>query len=343
MARIGVLSYRLGGVDGVSVEAAKWVRALRALGHEVTTVAGEGTADRVVEGLSHRASGPVDEAALSAALGGLDLVVVENLVSLPLNPRAVEATYRALSGRAALFRHHDLPWQRPGGTGAPPPRTGTLWRHVTINERSRVELAGRGVEATTLYNAFDLDPPPGERRRTRERLGVGDERLVLMPSRAIPRKNVGGALALCEALGATLWILGPAEDGYDEALARLVASSAAPVRRGRPAEVGVADAYAACDLVVVASTWEGFGNPVLESVAHRRPLAAFAYPVLAEITATGLALFDLDDVAGLAAELRAPDLARREANVAVARAHFDLADLPRRLAPLVEDLLAGSR
>ncbi len=343
MARVGVVSYRLGGVDGVSVEAAKWVGALRALGHEVATVAGEGTADHLVAGLSHRATGPVDETALAASLEDCDLVVVENLVSLPLNPRAVEATYRALAGRAALFRHHDLPWQRPEGEGAPPPRTGPRWRHVTINELSRAELAARGVAATTLYNAFDLDPPLGERRATRERLGVGEEPLLLMPSRAIARKNVPGALALAEALGATLWILGPAEDGYDETLEGLVAASAAPVRRGRPVGVGVADAYAACDLVVVASTWEGFGNPVIESVAHRRALAVHPYPVLAEITALGLAFLDLADVAAVAAELAAPDHATREANLALARAHFDLADLPGRLAPLVGDLLATSR
>ncbi len=342
MARVGVVSYRLGGVDGVSVEAAKWHGALATLGHEVTTVAGEGSAEHLVAGLAARATVSVDESALERALAGCDLVVVENLVSLPLNPRAVEATYRALAGRAAIFRHHDLAWQRPGGSDTPP-RTGKRWRHVTINERSRAELAARGVAALTLYNAFDLDPPIGERHGTRARLGVGDGRLALMPSRAIARKNVPGALALCEALGATLWILGPAEDGYDDELDRLVAASAAPVIRGRPEGVDVADAYAACDLVVVASTWEGFGNPVLESVAHRRPLAVNPYPVLDEITATGLRFFDLTDVGAIAAELDAPDLARRAANLALARAHFDLADLPRRLAPLVGELLAGSR
>ncbi|HET8991396.1 MAG TPA: glycosyltransferase family 4 protein [Acidimicrobiales bacterium] len=342
MARVGVVSYRLGGVDGVSVEAAKWCGALAALGHEVTTVAGEGTAEHLVAGLAARATGPVDGRALERALAGCDLVVVENLVSLPLNPHAVEATYRALAGRAALFRHHDLAWQRPGGPDAPP-RTGDRWRHVTINERSRVELAARGVAALTLYNAFDLDPPVGERHGTRARLGVGDGRLALMPSRAIARKNVPGALALCEALGATLWILGPAEDGYDDELDRLVAAGAAPVIRGRPEGVDVADAYAACDLVIVASTWEGFGNPVLESVAHRRPLAVNPYPVLTEITATGLRFFELTDVEAIAAELDAPDLTRRAANLALARAHFDLADLPHRLAPLVGELLAGSR
>jgi len=39
-----------------------------------------------------------------------------------------------------------------------------------------------------------------------------------MPSRALPRKNVEGALALCEALDAVFWLLGPAEDDYEETL-----------------------------------------------------------------------------------------------------------------------------
>ncbi len=89
-----------------------------------------------------------------------------------------------------------------------------------------------------------------------------------------------GAIRLAQGLGATLWILGPAEDGYDTELANILASSGVPVRRGLHHELDVHDAYAASDLVVVPSTWEGFGNPVLESVTHRRPLAAYPYPVL---------------------------------------------------------------
>ena len=65
----------------------------------------------------------------------------------------------------------------------------------------------------------------------------------------------------------------------------------------------MADAYAACDLVVFPSTWEGFGNPVIESIAARRACAAFPYPVLSEILAAGVrcsistddpAMFDTD-------------------------------------------------
>ncbi|HSH23456.1 MAG TPA: hypothetical protein VK975_05265, partial [Acidimicrobiales bacterium] len=47
-----VLSFRLGGPDGVSVEAAKWAWALARLGFSVGTVAGEGDADVIVPGLA---------------------------------------------------------------------------------------------------------------------------------------------------------------------------------------------------------------------------------------------------------------------------------------------------
>jgi hypothetical protein len=45
------LSYRLGGPDGVSVEAAKWQWALERLGYQVRTVAGAGPVDVLVPGL----------------------------------------------------------------------------------------------------------------------------------------------------------------------------------------------------------------------------------------------------------------------------------------------------
>jgi len=76
-----------------------------------------------------------------------------------------------------------------------------------------------------------------------------------------------------------LWLLGPAEDGYDEELEALVLDSSTSVRRMMPEGVTMSDVYAAADLVVMSSTWEGFGNPVLESVTHRRPLALNPYPV----------------------------------------------------------------
>ena len=47
-----IVSFRLGGTDGVSIEAGKWAWALGRLGFEVVTVAGSGPVDRLVPGLS---------------------------------------------------------------------------------------------------------------------------------------------------------------------------------------------------------------------------------------------------------------------------------------------------
>jgi glycosyltransferase involved in cell wall biosynthesis len=339
MSRVAVVSFRLGGTDGVSIEATKWVRALSELGHQVSTVAGSGDADRLIPGLCVDAPSAPTFTELSTALEPFDLVIVENLASLPLNVAARDVLYRVLSGRVSLFRHHDLPWQRAHLAHLEGPRDEPKWRHVTINELSRRELRERGINATVIYNHFDCSPPPGRREATRRALRIGNETLVGLPTRAIPRKNVEGALALCEELDAVLWIMGLAEDGYGEELDRLVRASRVAVRRLLPNGFTMADAYAACDLVVMPSTWEGFGNPVLESVTHRRALALNPYPVAREILSFGFTFFDLSDVASLRRFIEHPDEGIFNANLEIARRHFNLEDLPRRLEEIVNEML----
>src|SRR5476649_1528341 len=112
MPGAALISFRLGGSDGVSVEAAKWAGALRRLGFEVTTVAGSGPVDHLLPGLGIDAPEPPDDAEIDDALRGADLVVVENLCSLPLNAPAAAAVARVLRARRAVLHHHDLPWQR---------------------------------------------------------------------------------------------------------------------------------------------------------------------------------------------------------------------------------------
>nr|MDQ3990576.1 hypothetical protein [Actinomycetota bacterium] len=62
---VTVLSFRLGGADGVSVAAAQWVTALGRMGCRVRTVAGSGSADRLVPGLDSDATRPPRRAALA--------------------------------------------------------------------------------------------------------------------------------------------------------------------------------------------------------------------------------------------------------------------------------------
>jgi glycosyltransferase involved in cell wall biosynthesis len=237
-----------------------------------------------------------------------------------------------------VLHHHDLPWQRPstaGITDLPPRPVGAL--HVTINACSRADLRERGIDAVAITNAFALDAPPGDRDGARRTMGFGpDEVVVLQPARAIPRKNVPAAVEYVGALAALVaprpvrfWLTGPAEDGYEAELDLLLARVPVPVTVGLGPSP--ADAYAAADVVVFPSTVEGFGNPVIESVVARRPLVVGHYPVLDEILAHGFDFFALDEPAAVAKLLDHPDPKLLDRNLAIAREHYDLRDLPRRI------------
>ena len=121
----------------MAVEAAKWRGALTGLGFDTYTVAGHGAVDHLLPGLAIGAAEPPTTGELAGALARADLVVVENLCSLPLNPGAAAAVAASLAGRPAVLHHHDLPWQRPAYVHHPPPPTDPRWRHVTINRLSQ--------------------------------------------------------------------------------------------------------------------------------------------------------------------------------------------------------------
>jgi mannosylglucosylglycerate synthase len=340
------VSSRLGGTDGVSIEANKWMRALESLGFTTRRVAGElfGSEPGDVElpwlALHPRDATAPDPAQLTPTLDAGAVTVVENICSLPMNVGASRAVAQSLgdTGTRVVLHHHDLPWQRPQSesiTDFPPRPPGAL--HVTINARSRAELGQRGIDAVEITNAFDVDAPEGNRRDSRLALGFADnEIVVLQPARAIPRKNVPAAIRYAEALAELVaprpvrfWITGPAEDGYESVLDDLLRACRVPVTVGLGSSP--ADAYAAADVVVFPSTVEGFGNPVIESVIARRPLVVGHYPVLDEILAHGFELFALDEPEAVAKFLADPDPARLERNLARARQHYALVDLPGRI------------
>ncbi|MCU1449510.1 MAG: hypothetical protein JWP02_1680 [Acidimicrobiales bacterium] len=320
----------------MSVEAAKWAGVLTELGFDVVSVAGEGPVDHVVEGLSINDIRPPSTTALRRALGVADLVVAENICSLPLNMQAAGAVADVLAGRPAVLHHHDLPWQRDrfaGLTGFPP--EDRSWLHVTTTELSARQLAERGICATVVHNAFETDASGGNRHLARAAIGVGPgERLLVQPTRALPRKNVPGGVALAEALGATFWLTGDAEEGYGPELARVFDSARVRTIHGNPG-LEPADVYAAADAVVLPSTWEGFGNPAIESAVHRRPLAIGEYPVAEELRAFGFDWFPVSDPGPLRAWLEHPDVEVLDVNHAVARRHFSLLRLRRQLRHLL--------
>ena len=155
-----------------------------------------------------------------------------------------------------------------------------------------------------------------DRADARAALGVAaPTRPPAQPTRALERKNIAGGIRLAAAVGGTYWLLGPAEDGYGPELDRLVADAPCPVLLGPGAAgLSITEAYAACDVVVLPSTWEGFGNPSIESATHRRPLAIGPYPVARELAAFGFRWFDSAVPDPLAAWLAHPDATLLEHN-----------------------------
>ncbi len=317
--------------------AATWCQIFRELGWSVTTVAGDGPVDRLLPGLAMYADAPPTDSDVAAALGDVDLVVVENLCTIPLNLPAARAVTRVLQGRAAILHHHDPPWQRDHHahvTELPP--VDPAWRHVTINRLTEAQMRERGMHATTIYNGFDLTAN-GDRVSTRKALDVAqDERLVLHPVRAITRKDVPAALTLAEGLQATYWLAGPAEDGYDDRLTRILAGARCRVIH-RPPPFAMADAYAAADVVAFPSTWEGFGNPPIEAAIHRRPVAVGPYPVADELRSLGFRWFDPTDPAALDAFLHHPDESLHDVNETLARTHFGLDRVRADLRSLLDE------
>ena len=346
MPAVAVVSFRLGGADGVSVEAASWCSALRSLGFEVRTVAGRGPVDRTIPGLAWPVdpSSPATTAAdVHAAIDGCDIVVVENLCSLPLHLPATESVTTALRGRPAVLHHYDLPWERSrfADLGWSPPDD-PAWRHVCISRHAAGTLRRiTGIEARVEHLRIDPGWARGGRRAdARAALGSADgDRLLLQPSRALERKGIADAVALAEAVGATYWLTGPAEEGYEDELAAVLGGARGRVLRGLPPGLTMPDAYAAADAVVVASTWEGFGLPLLEAAVSRKPLAVRRYPVAHELEEEyGFRWLPIDDPAAVRAAMDRPDEADLDANESAVRTHLDLAHLARRLAAILDGL-----
>lgn len=343
------VSFRFGPTDGVSVVSRTWMRALEQMGYAVTTVSGEDGSDTVIDGLGLTPSGRDIEAItgdLESSLCDVDLVVVENLLTIPLNLDASRAARTALRGRHVIVHHHDPPWHRERFahiTELPVDSPG--WQHVSINHVLQTELLERGIHSTLIYNGF-TQPSPHElaSRKTirdvvRAELDVGsDEFLVAHPVRAIARKNIPAAIHLCEALDATYWLLGPAEEDYGSTLDQLLEHARCRVVHAPRASIS--EIYAACDHVTFPSTWEGFGNPPIEASLYHRPVDIGTYPVGAELRALGFDWLDSADPTSVRALHRVGSeerlMSMLDRNEAIAREHFSF----ERMYVALEDLLA---
>jgi len=245
---VGFVSTRFAGTDGVSLETHKWATILDGLDFESFYFAGESDtpADRTmvvpeahflhprVVALTERLfGGPTRSAETSREVQqlrdllkprleefvrtfGIDLLIVENALSLPLNVPLGLALVELIAetGLPTIAHHHDFSWERTrlaihaAGDylrAAFPPQLPSL-RHVVINSFAARQLALRaGISSVLIPNVMDFDsPPPGPDEvclRLNASLGLTPmQRLLLQPTRIVPRKRIELALELARRL-----------------------------------------------------------------------------------------------------------------------------------------------
>lgn len=344
--RIGFISTRFAGLDGVSLESAKWAQFLWE--HEHVSFWYSGYSDRaddisfcipeayfghpennwINDHLWERdfrspmVSQRVREVAeylkgtLYDYIKHFDLtaLVIQNALSIPMHvPLGVALTELLAETRMpAIAHHHDFYWERTRFSVnaaqdylelAFPPRDPQLM-HVVINQAAQEQLSWRkGISSMLIPNVFDFDnpPPAGDDYSADLRREIGlepEDKLILQPTRIVPRKGIEHAIRLIERLDdprCKLVISHPAGDEgleYRDMIEEMAHDAGVTVLfiDDRIGEVRQTDAegrkiytlwdiYPHADLVTYPSIYEGFGNAFLEALYFKVPILVNRYSI----------------------------------------------------------------
>lgn len=360
--RIGFISTRFAGTDGVSLESAKWAEVLWEDRHVSFWYGGRlDRAPDVSMCIPEAWFQHPDSAWINDHLWGanrrtprltrrirdltaylketlhefvdrfdISVLVIENVLTIPMHvPLGLAvAEFLAETELPAIAHHHDFYWERSRFQisavqdyleAAFPPRLPRL-QHVVINQQARELLAWRkGLPSVLIPNVLDFDNPPpppddfGADIPAELGLQPGD-RMILQPTRIVPRKGIEHAITLLRRLKdphLKLVISHPAGDEgreYQEQLMELATDEGVDVRLfgdrvadlhqvspdGRKTYV-LKDLYPHADLVCFPSLYEGFGNALLEAIYFRKPVFINRYDVyIRDIEPKGLRLPAID-------------------------------------------------
>lgn len=152
---------------------------------------------------------------------------------------------------------------------------------------------------------------PTPERELRERLELGDRRIALSNSAKRAHKNLMRLLeahALLDAAERPLLVLpGYATDHEQELRDRAAALGISDDVRflGWISAADLEGLYAAADVFVFPSLYEGFGLPVLEAMERGAPVACSGRSSLAEVAGDAARLFDAEDARAIADAMRA--------------------------------------
>jgi glycosyltransferase involved in cell wall biosynthesis len=207
-------------------------------------------------------------------------------------------------------------------------------RVLTVSERSRadiVELYGVDPERVVVTpNGVDPAFHPGE---------AGERGYALSVGAIQPRKNQLAALAAAREAGLPLVVVGPTRDpALAEALRRDGAQLEGYVSIERLAEL-----YRGAACLVQASSYEGFGLPVLEAMASGTPVVTVPDAALLEVAGGAAVVREVNALAdGIRTALAEHDRLAW-AGLERARAFSWQATAERTVAVYLEALRAGAR
>ena len=410
----GFISTRFSGLDGVSLESAKWADILESEGYECSWFAGEldrSPSSSYLSPLAHfkhpdiqilnDAFFATDRLALSLLRNiyalrdelirqlrdfiekfQVNALVIQNALSIPMNIPLAMAITEVIreTGIPTIAHHHDFSWERRRFLVNGSSRLVNTYfpfdhssiQHVVINsDARRALLLKRGVASEIIPNVMDFaNCPKSSPRRTRlflEKLGLSNEdRIVLQPTRIVPRKGIELAIDLINGLQDDRFKLvvshpsGDEGDDYchkirayakekrvDLRLVDFPVDSPWALSDEKSSRASLWDIYPAAELVTLPSLCEGFGNAFVEAVWFRKPILINRYDVyLKDIKPLGFKCIEIDgevtsntlrQVDGL---LRSPEIRKQmvDSNYFLADQNLSYRRLKRQLLSIMAPL-----
>ncbi len=313
----------------------------------------------------------------------LDWMITQNVQAIPMQIQLGVALRDFIQEThiPTIGHHHDFYWERerfivnriPDILATAFPSESTSLRHVVISTAMQRELyIRRHLGAVYVPNVFDFHnppPPPDDYSRGfRADFGIGpDEVIVLQPTRIVRRKNIERAVELVRLLQERnsgrhyrLVVTGYAGDEpgyYYEWLRRQVEMAQIDalfigdrITEQRTTHNGqrcytLWDVYPSADIISYLSSYEGFGNALIETLYFRKPLVVNAYTAYrSDIKPAGVQAVEIrEEVTPTTAEAVAAlldnpaEVARMvEHNYRVGEAHFSYEVLDQRLRHLLK-------
>lgn len=242
----------------------------------------------------------------------IDLIIAENCLAIPMNiPLGLALTeYIAETGIPTIAHHHDFYWERPRFfvnavqdflQMAFPPSLHSI-QHIVINSEADRELSYRtGISPVVIPNVLDFKKKPPSinhfNNDVRETFGLEEDDIFIMqPTRMVARKGIEHTVEVVSRLKnpkAKLVLTHSTSDegdAYEKRILSYAEHLGVPLiikpevigdKRGRTPDgkkiYTLWDVYPHADLIAYPSTYEGFGNALIEAIYFKKPILVNQY------------------------------------------------------------------